>query len=108
MKRDSGDENMSTNFGKAAEADWTAALEAYAKRHNLSRSAATLEFANTREAAEIFKRTLRTPRAENIAKSAATGNVTAEILAKAAFPDLAPVAAMNAWLNTEEGPQFLQ
>jgi hypothetical protein len=105
-KRDETGDTMSTNFGKAAEADWTAALEAYAKRHNLTRSAATLEFANTREASEIYKRINRSPRAENISKAAATGNVSAATLASAAFPDLSPVAAMNAWLKTDDGRTF--
>jgi hypothetical protein len=105
-KRDDTGDTMSTNFGKAAESDWTAALEAYAKRHNLTKSAATLEFANTIEAREIYKRVTRTPRAENISKSAAVGNVTAETLAKAAFPEMSTVAAMNAWLGTEDGRTF--
>jgi hypothetical protein len=105
MKRDDGD-NMSERIGKAAEADWSAALDSYAKRHNLTKSAAALEFANTKEAAAIYKRIVRTPRAENISKSAATGNVSAEALSKNAFPDLAPVAAMNAWLGTEDGRAF--
>jgi hypothetical protein len=97
---------MATNFGKAAEAEWDMALSAYAKRHNLSRSAATLEFANTVEANEIYKRTRPTPRSDAMAKAAAVGNVSSEELAKAAFPDLSPVAAMNAWLNTPEGREF--
>jgi len=91
---------------KGPEADWTTALEAYAKRNNISVAKATLEFANTIEAREIYKRTLRTPRAESISKSAAVGNVTAETLAKAAFPELSSVAAMNAWLGTEDGRAF--
>jgi len=105
-KRDDTGDTMSTNFGKAAESDWTAALEAYAKRHNLTKSAATLEFANTIEAREIYKRVNRTPRAENISKAAAAGNVSAATLASAAFPNLSPVAAMNAWLKTDEGRTF--
>jgi hypothetical protein len=72
----------------------------------LTKSAAALEFANTKEAAAIYKRIVRTPRAESISKSAAVGNVTAETLAKAAFPELSPVAAMNAWLGTEDGRTF--
>jgi hypothetical protein len=105
MKRDNGDD-MPQKFGKAVEAEWDEALMAYAVRNKLTKSAATLEFANTIEASEIYKRTLRTPRAENISKSAATGNVTAETLSKAAFPSLSPVAAMNAWLDTEDGRNF--
>lgn len=79
---------------------------AYAKRHNLTKSAATLEFANTIEAREIYKRTLRTPRADSISKAAAVGNTSAEILAKNAYPDLAPAQAMDAWLRTDAGRQF--
>jgi hypothetical protein len=106
MKRDNGDDDMSTNFGKAAEAEWAASLRNYAERNNISVAKATLEFANTIEAREIYKRTLRTPRAENISKAAATGNVSAATLAAAAFPDLSPVAAMNAWLKTDDGRTF--
>jgi hypothetical protein len=105
MKRDDGD-NMSEKIGKAAEADWSAALDGYAKRHNMTKSAAALEFANTKEAAAIYKRIVRTPRAESISKSAATGNVTAEVLAKAVFPELSSVAAMTAWLATQDGREF--
>jgi hypothetical protein len=105
-KRDDTGDTMSTNFGKAAESDWTAALEAYAKRNNISIAKATLEFANTREAAAIYKRTLRTPRVEEISKAAATGNESAATLAGAAFPNLSPVAAMSAWLKTDDGRSF--
>ncbi|MBR1156672.1 hypothetical protein [Bradyrhizobium sp. JYMT SZCCT0428] len=93
-------------FGKAAEAEWDAALSAYAKRNGLSVSDATLEFANTIEARAIYKRGRLTPRFDAMAKAAAIGNVLAEELAKAAFPDLSPVAAMNAWLRTEPGCTF--
>ncbi len=41
-----------------------------------------------------------------MAKAAAVGNVSSEELAKAAFPDLSSVAAMNAWLDTPEGREF--
>lgn len=85
IKNDAG-ENTGGSFGKAAEADWHAALSAYATRNNLSISAATLEFANTVEASKIYKRTKVTPRSEAIAKAAAIGNVSAEELAEAAFP----------------------
>jgi hypothetical protein len=105
-KRDENGDDMTQKFGKAAEADWDEALMAYAVRNKLTKSAATLEFANTIEARDIYKRTLRTPRAENIAKAAAVGNVTAETLAGAAFPNLSPVAAMKSWLQTEEGREF--
>jgi len=94
------------NFGKAAETEWDAALSVYAKRHSLSHAAATLEFANTAEANEIYKRSRLTPRSDAMAKVAAIGNVSAEVLAKAAYPNLTAVAAMNAWLETAEGQQF--
>lgn len=94
------------NFGKAAEAEWDAALSAYAKRNNLSVNAATLEFANTVEASQIYKRTKVTARSDAIVKAAAIGNVSAEELAKAAFPELSPSAAMVAWLDTSEGRKF--
>src|SRR4051812_40380335 len=64
-------------FGKAAEAEWDTALTAYAKRHNLTLSAATVEFANTAEAAEIYKRSRVTPRSDAISKAAAVGNISA-------------------------------
>jgi hypothetical protein len=108
MKRDDNGDDMTQNFGKAAEAEWSVSLEAYAKRHNLSRSAATLEFANTIEARAIYKRTLRTPRAEAISKAAAIGNVSAATLAGEAFPGLSPAAAMDAWLKTPDGSRFYQ
>lgn len=95
-----------TNFGKAAEADWSAALDAYAKQHNLSRCAATLDFSTTPEAAAIYKRTKLTPRSDAMAKAVAIGNITSEELAKAAFPDLSSVDAMVAWLDTPEGREF--
>jgi uncharacterized protein YijF (DUF1287 family) len=94
------------NFGKAAEADWDTALSAYAERYNLSRSAATLEFASTIEASTIYKRTKITPRSDAMAKAAAIGNVSAEELAKGAFPNMSSVAAMNAWLDTPDGREF--
>jgi hypothetical protein len=93
-------------FGKAAEADWSEALNAYADRHNLSPSAAALEFANTHDATAIYKRTQVTPRSDAMAKAAAIGNVSAEEIAKATFPKMSPVAAMNAWLDTPEGREF--
>lgn len=102
--KNSGDEVR--NFGRAAEAEWGEALSAYAQRHNLSLSAATLEFANTVEASRIYKRTRLTPGSDAVAKVAAIGNVSAEELAKTAFPNMSPVAAMNAWLETPEGQQF--
>jgi hypothetical protein len=99
-------ETMTETIGKAAEADWTTALEAYAKRNNISVAKATPEFANTIEARAIYKRTLRTPRMESISKAAATGNVSAATLAGEAFPDLSPAAAMVAWLKTDDGKTF--
>ncbi|MGY3445628.1 hypothetical protein [Bradyrhizobium sp. USDA 4473] len=94
------------NFGKAAEADWSEALDAYAKRHNLTRSAAAVEFATTAEANAIYKRITRTPRSEAISKAAAVGNVSAEQLAKSAFPDLSTADAMVSWLGTDAGRKF--
>ncbi|MBR1270453.1 hypothetical protein JQ629_23540 [Bradyrhizobium sp. AUGA SZCCT0222] len=98
---------MSNGFGKAAaEAEWDAALSAYAERNNISVSAATLEFVNTIEASKIYKRTRLTSRSDAMAKTAAIGNVSAEELAKVAFPNMSNFAAMNAWLDTPEGEQF--
>src|SRR4051794_3134852 len=74
------------NFGKAVEVEWDTALSVYAKRNNLSISAATLEFANTVEASRIYKRTRLTRRSDAMANAAAIGNVSAEELAKARFP----------------------
>jgi hypothetical protein len=105
-KRDDTGDTMSERFGKLAEEDWNEAVLNYALKHNLSKSAAALEFCNTTTAKEIYKRTLRSPRAENISKAAATGNVSAATLASAAFPNLSPVAAMNAFLKTDEGRSF--
>jgi len=97
---------MATNYGKAAEDEWEATLSAYAKRHNLSRDAATLEFTRTPEAAAIYRRTKLTARADAVAKAAAMGNVSSEELAKAAFPELPVADAMVAWLETENGREF--
>jgi hypothetical protein len=99
-------ETMTERIGKLAELDWEESLQAYAKKHNLTKSAAALEHAQTKEAAAIYKRIVRTPRSENISKAAATGNVSAATLAGEAFPDLSPVAAMVAWLKTGDGKTF--
>jgi hypothetical protein len=104
MKRDGDD--MSQKFGKAAEADWDEALTAYAARHKLTKSAAALEFANTLEANEIYKRILRTPRAESISKAAAVGNGSIERLAKGMFPEDTTPVAVTKYLATDEGREF--
>lgn len=96
---------MPTKFGKAAEAEWDAALMAYAARHKLSKTAATLEFANTAEANEIYKRTKQTPRVENIAKAAAVGNGTIEFMAKEKFPDDPLPTAVVKFLETPDGAE---
>jgi hypothetical protein len=100
-------DTMSENFTKAdAEGKLEKMAVTYAAEHKVTKAVAYTKVLDTAEGEVLYAKSLQTPRAENIAKSAATGNVTAETLAKSQFPTLSPVGAMNAWLQTDEGREF--
>ncbi|WP_157790533.1 hypothetical protein [Bradyrhizobium japonicum] len=102
-------EDSVVQFTKAqAETAWSDALSAYAAKHNLSKSTAALEFSTTAEAQELYKRCVRASdvRREAIYRAASVANVSAEILAKSAFPGMSIPDAMVAWLGTDNGKEF--
>ncbi|MBR0797354.1 hypothetical protein JQ615_18360 [Bradyrhizobium jicamae] len=92
-------------IGDEAVQDWHDALNSYAKRHGLTRSAATMEFASTTEARTIYKRIARQPRSAAVSKAAATANVSIETLAAQAFPDDPAPTAISKYLATPEGAE---
>jgi hypothetical protein len=98
-----------TPFTKAqAETAWSKALSAYAAKHKLSDSAAALDFARTPEAQVLYEKVQRAsrPRTDAIAKASALANVSAEELAKSAFPEMSTADAIVAWLATDAGKEF--
>lgn len=102
-------EDSVVQFTKAqAETAWSDALSAYATKHNLSKSTAALEFSTTAEAQELYKRFVRASdvRREAISRAASVANVSAEVLAKSAFPGISAPDAMVAWLDTDAGREF--
>jgi hypothetical protein len=102
-------EGTMMQFTKAqAEAAWSDALSAYAATHNLSQSAAALEFARTPEAQLLYEKVLQASRSRTdaIAKASSVANISAEELAKGAFPEMSTADAMVAWLATDAGKEF--
>jgi hypothetical protein len=97
-------------------AAWDRALQAYADRNKLTKSAAAMEFSTTVEAKNLYSKILRLPHGPPIAKQApqlskaekaiGTMDVTLEELAKAAFPADKTPTAIAKYLAMPEGKEF--
>jgi hypothetical protein len=117
---DAEDASTTKRFTKAeANAEWDRALEAYAVRNRLTKSAAAMEFSTTVEAKNLYTKILRAPPGPPIAKQVprqlskaedvtAQMDVTCEVLAKAAFPDDKTPTAIAKYLATPAGAEFYE
>jgi hypothetical protein len=116
MKRDDSEDHMEKFTKAEANAEWDRALQAYADRNKLSKSAAAAEFSTTIEAKTIYNKVLRAQPGPPIAKAARSLskaeqtavvlNGTLEQFAKDAFPDDRTPTAIAKYLATPAGQEF--
>jgi hypothetical protein len=88
-------------------AAWDRALQAYADRNHLTKSAAAMEFSSTIEAKNLYSKILRLPSGLSKAQEvAAQMDITCEVLAKQAFPNDNTPTAVAKFLKTDSGKEF--